>query len=110
MKGSAVLVLIFIYALASTVIMYAVEEGTKTKLKTTLEVVSANSTHVVVKNTGNNTASMLTSTPSATFTPPSIAPGEVAVGKFDSPIYSYTTIRIESREGSSVVYTYREED
>ncbi len=109
MKGSSVLVLIFIYALASTVIMYAVEEGTKTKLKTTLEVVSVNRSYVVVKNTGNNTASMLTSTPPANFTPETIAPGEVAVGRFEEPIYSYTTIRIESREGSSVVYTYRED-
>lgn len=104
------LVLIFIYALASTVMMYAVEEGTEAKLRTTLEVVSVNSTHVVVKNTGNNTASMLTSTPPANFTPASIAPGEVAVGRFEHPIYSYTTVRIQSREGSSVVYTYREED
>jgi hypothetical protein len=109
MRGSVVLILIFIYALASTVIMYAVEEGTKEKLVTSLEVVHANKTHVVVKNTGNNTASMLTSKPEANFSPPTIAPGEVAVGVFEEPIYSYTTIRIESREGSSVVYTYREE-
>ncbi len=109
MRGSAVLVLIFIYALASTVAMYAVEEGTKARLKTTLEVVEVNKTHVVVRNAGNNTATMLTSNPPANFSPASIAPGEVAVGIFEERIYSYTTIRIESREGSSVVYTYREE-
>ncbi|WP_456475608.1 hypothetical protein [Candidatus Pyrohabitans sp.] len=109
MRTAVILVLIFIYSLASAVVMYAVEDGTKARLMTTLEVVSVNSTHVIVNNTGNNTASMLTSTPSATFTPPTIGPGETAVGRFNSSIHSYTTIRIESKEGSSVVYTYRED-
>ena len=109
MRTTVIPVLIFIYSLASAVVMYAVEDGTKSRLMTTLEVVSVNSTHVIVNNTGNNTASMLTSTPSAIFTPPSIKPGETAVGRFNSSIHSHTTIRIESKEGSSVVHTYRED-